>query len=518
MGIIQELKTRFEQNSERKLISKKLGINACCVESGIYDKEFLEGTNLTSESFSKIIDMYIDELVDKIENNNLKKRKFFEKVDTFSTDLTKGLSREELKEKIKEEMQHMFYDKKVDWNLKQGMLQAVFNEIKLWVTTYGVDRLLNPDEIVRLEIAFGIDKKRYEALKSKGRIEIDEEEIRKEIYLAKSLPKKDYENYKNIELLKNRYQSLLLTNISENEKTEIREKIEEIQNLGSKEVTEIGETIEQLYFDYEIMNRNVLLENVYTPSEDAIINNRANLNNMLVHFFDDSRSMKRFSDTYKSKMINKIKKRAGKKDEQEFSKYENQEVENALKDYVDVKTNPAIVSNSANVELNASCGFDYSVKSNVSNQISASVVKEDILSQRGINVGIGFDKSGLPIENIATISDRNIYSNQGLENVPTENEFDDFSSSAFSMMSDDKRKCERNEVVMFRNTEETTLKPSYFLCVCNADINKDQESKKIIEEYRKFAKDKELHFIFVDAYEINKDKTRTQRREIEVER
>lgn len=518
MGIIENIKTHIEQNSERKLISKKIGVNACCVELGVYDKKFLEETELTPESYTKIMDMYIAEIVSKIESNNLKKRAFFEKVGEFSTDLTQGLSREELKEKIVEETKHMFQDKKVDWNIKQKMFKTVFDEIKLWVTTYGVERLLDDKEKIKLEIKLGIDQKRYEAIISKGKKEISEDEIRKEVYLAGSLSSKEYENYKNIELLKNRYQSLLLTNISENEKLEIQEKIQKIENLGNEKISDIGESVEQLYFDYEIMNRNVLLENVYAPSEDTVINNKENLSNMLVHFFEDSRSLKRFSETYKAKIVRKIKDRTGKKDEQKFSKYENQEIEDAMIDYDKVKTDVTIVNNSANVELNASCGYDYSVKSNVSNQICASVVKEDILSQRGISVGIGFDKSGLPLENIATISDRNIYSNQGIENVPTENEFENFSSSAFSMMSDDKRKSGRNEVVIFRNTEESTIKASYFLCVCNTDLSRDEESRKKVEEYRLFAGNKGLPFVFVDAYEINKEKVKEQKQELEIER
>ena len=254
------------------------------------------------------------------------------------------------------------------------------------------------------------------------------------------------------------------------------------------------------------------------PKNNTVINREDELCNMLVHFFDDSRSLKRFNDIYRSKIVKRIKHRTGKKDEKDFTEYEKQEIESAMKDYEEVKMDTSIINNSANVALNASCGFDYSVKSNVSNQISASVVKKDILLQRGISVGIGLDSRGVPLENIATISDTNIYSNQGLENIPTENEFRAFSSSALDMMSDDKRRNGRNEVVMFRNTDEASIKPSYFLCVCNKDIENDEESKKLVEEYRAFAESRSLPFVFVDAYEINKAKVRQKNQEIDMDR
>ena len=46
MGLVENIKTYMEQSSERKLFSKKLGVKACCVETGIYDKKFLKKPNL----------------------------------------------------------------------------------------------------------------------------------------------------------------------------------------------------------------------------------------------------------------------------------------------------------------------------------------------------------------------------------------------------------------------------------------------------------------------------------------
>ncbi len=221
MGLVENIKTYMEQSSERKLFSKKLGVKACCVETEIYDKEFLQETELTAEAYAKILDMYIDEIVNKIENNNYKKRQFFEKVGQIATDLVKGLSREELKEKIVEEMNLIFQGSKVNWQEKSAMFRTVFNEIKAWIITYGIDRLLEDNENVRMEMKLGIDQKRYEAIKSKGKKEVDEEEVRKEVHIAQTLSAQEFENYKNIDLLKSRFQSLLLTSVDDETKKEI---------------------------------------------------------------------------------------------------------------------------------------------------------------------------------------------------------------------------------------------------------------------------------------------------------
>ena len=518
MGLVENIKTYMEQSSERKLFSKKLGVKACCVEAGIYDKKFLQETELTAETYAKILDMYIDEIVNKFENNNYKKRQFFKKVGQNSADLVKGLSREELKEKIVEEMNLILQGGKVNWQEKSAMFRTVFNEIKVWIIVYGIDRLFEDNENVRMEMKLGIDQKRYEAIESKGKKEVDEEEVRKEVHIAQTLSDQEFENYKNIDLLKSRFQSLLLTSVDDETKKEIEEKIQAIDKMSTMDTNEIGEALKDLYFDYEVINRSALLGSLYVPKNNTVINREDELCNMLVHFFDDSRSLKRFNDIYRSKIVKRIKHRTGKKDEKDFTEYEKQDIESAMKDYEEVKMDTSIINNSANVALNASCGFDYSVKSNVSNQISASVVKKDILLQRGISVGIGLDSRGVPLENIATISDTNIYSNQGLENIPTENEFRAFSSSALDMMSDDKRRNGRNEVVMFRNTDEASIKPSYFLCVCNKDIENDEESTKLVEEYRAFAESRSLPFVFVDAYEINKAKVRQKNQEIDLDR
>ena len=172
----------MEQSSERKLFSKKLGVKACCVEAGIYDKKFLQETELTAETYAKILDMYIDEIVNKFENNNYKKRQFFKKVGQNSADLVKGLSREELKEKIVEEMNLILQGGKVNWQEKSAMFRTVFNEIKVWIIVYGIDRLFEDNENVRMEMKLGIDQKRYEAIESKGKKEVDEEEVRKKMF------------------------------------------------------------------------------------------------------------------------------------------------------------------------------------------------------------------------------------------------------------------------------------------------------------------------------------------------
>ena len=54
--------------------------------------------------------------------------------------------------------------------------------------------------------------------------------------------------------------------------------------------------------------------------------------------------------------------------------------------------------------------------------------------------------------------------------------------------------------------------------MCNKDIENDEESKKLVEEYRAFAESRSLPFVFVDAYEINKAKVRQKNQEIDLDR
>lgn len=527
MGLVSNIKQRIKDykffKEQENIIFSKLGIRGNSAETAIYDIDFLKQSDLTPGDYKKLVDIYTNEIVADIEKNG--KRELFPKDEkSYSiSDSIVGLSREDIEEKILETFKSIQFNKKVDWKKEQAVCSQVFKKIRDLLIVYGKEELLNNSDYIKLEIKADIDKDRYGSIKYEDKLP-SEEEISKRVYLSQHFSEDEISKYKNLELLKKRYMGILETNLSTQEQESIREKIENIDRLlsadvGTSDLSDISETMEDLYFEYEVDNRSTLINNLYSPQSDVVINDEADLSSMLVHFFTDGRDMSRFGDKYRKQIEDRILARTGKRSLEELTDYEREEIEVAMKDFYDVKTDVAIVNSTANMAMAGSNGIAYSVKSNVSNQISASVVKKDVLRDRGITVGIGFDSTGLPIENIATISSTNIYSNQGLENVPSTNEFRVFSASAKDMLGDD-RKGERNEVVMFRNTEEATLKPSYFLCNCNLDMN-DEMVKKEIEEYREFAHSHGLKFVLIDSYSINKsreEKYKKERNEVSIER
>lgn len=527
MGLVDKIKQGIKNynffKEQEKVIFSKLGIRGNSIETAIYDIEFLRNSDLTPEDYKKIVDMYINELVVRIEQNS--KRELLPKVEgsILTVDGTVGLAREDIEEMIRETFDRIQFNKKVDWNKDQKVCSFVFKEIKEWLVSYGKENLLNNADYIKLEIKAGIDKDRYGFVKYKAPLP-SEEEIEKRVYVSKHFSEDEISKYKNLELLKIRYMGILETNIPNEEKESIKEKVEEINMLLSKDVktldlSEFSEKMSDLYFEYEFDNRNALINNLFSPNDDVVIDKEDDLRSMLVHFFTEGKDMTRFQDNYRKQIESRILGRTGKDSVEELTDYERDEIATAMKDFIDVKNDISKVSNTANMAMTGVDGISYSVKSNVSNQISAAVVKKNILKDSGITIGIGFDIKGVPIENIATISDANIYSNQGLENIPNENEFGLFSSSAKDMLADE-RKGDKNEVVMFRNTEEATLKPSYFLCNCNLDMN-DEKVRREIEKYKEFAHSRGLKFVLVDSYGINKErqaKYKTARNEISVER
>ena len=105
-------------------------------------------------------------------------------------------------------------------------------------------------------------------------------------------------------------------------------------------------------------------------------------------------------------------------------------------------------------------------------------------------------------ELIVTISDRNIHSNKGIDYVETTNPFEDFSASYDELISDSNN-TENNEVVMFRNSYESSLKPSYVMYIGNNSLETKDE-KDQIESIRKQMQDAGLDvpLVIFDRYSI----------------
>lgn len=503
MNIIDDIKTYLQQKHERKVFKEKLGINGCMIETSIYGFEELCELNITPQQYKAIIEKYIDEIAQKILNDAKARIDVLPTIGMVTKDATQGIGFEELKEKLLKEFNNFQFNKYVKWEESRDICRILYNRIYKWIYAYGVDALLENSEYVKAEIRANIDEKVFYAKKYKTEMP-SKQERKKAVYLSQNFSQDEIQKYNNLEVLEKRLFNLL--KISEN-KEAVNELLDKLKNISDKKLPTIQdmELLDDIYLAYEEFNRSSLINTVFCANEDKVITNKSELENMLVHFFTWDRGVNRFENEYRESIVERIKHRTGKLDEKYFSEEEKEEIETAMLDFKNIKSDVTKVNNTADLELTGSCGIDYSVRNNVSNLISASVVKSDILRINGISIGVGFDSAGVQLENIATISDHNIYSNKGLDYVANNDEFDVFSNSVMEMISDEKRNVDRNEVVMFRNMEDSTLKPSYFLCVCNLDVSDENVSSQI-DEYKNFAKARGLKFVLVDAYQINKNK------------
>ena len=127
--------------------------------------------------------------------------------------------------------------------------------------------------------------------------------------------------------------------------------------------------------------------------------------------------------------------------------------------------------------------FDTRYITNTSNQQSAMIVTaKDIAKGYGTrgNIALGFSKTTLTPDLIATISNKNIHSNKGIDYVESNNQFQDFSASYADLTNPENRDIRNNEVVLFRNTSESSLKPSYVMYISQSnDLSSGEERKNI---------------------------------------
>ena len=100
------------------------------------------------------------------------------------------------------------------------------------------------------------------------------------------------------------------------------------------------------------------------------------------------------------------------------------------------------------------------------------------------------------------ISNKNLHSNKGIDYVETTNSFKDFSYS-YEDLAKDSTKLGTNEVVLFRNSFQSSLKPSYVMYIAN-DSFKSSHEKATIESIRKEMQEAGLRvpLVIFDRYSI----------------
>jgi len=383
---------------------------------------------------------------------------------------------------------HITYYSEEDFN---AILQKYFGEEELSKTeqyiligllakesdligTYTVKQLREHPDYIKSEIAAGV----FKDIVVSGKTYTNEE--RKRITaLSNVWSADDLNRYNNLALLKQRLSSLPKTQ----DRVDTIHKIEEILSKSLTEITmqsgEIADFMDSAFMDYEVENRNQIIENVYNPekAKEIVITDLQQMGSAaMLHFFAPERVMSNF-ESYVKDLEEKRSKELGK-----AFKFSEEEKKTMLLQY-QAKENHYITDYALDFEGIGQVGsFDTRYVTNTSNQLSAMVTTpEEILKGNGIRgqIALGFSKQTISPELIATISNRNIHSNKGIDYVETDNQFRDFSASYDELTSEKQKYGDNTEVVLFRNSYESSLKPSYVMYIANGKLDSETEKRKI---------------------------------------
>lgn len=438
--------------------------------------DILKENKVTKDVLKEIYGIYGKEIIACYNNDSYLRNKTVLKID------------ENTKNSLVELQDHITYYSENDFDL---ILQKYFNDEKLSKTqqcilmglleketdligTYSIKNLREHSEYIKSEIKVGIfnnilllDKK------------YTNDERKKIVTLSKVWKEEDLNRYNNLELLKSRLNSLP----KDQNILEIIEKIDEILQKPLDDIiiksNEVSSFMDSAFMEYEVENRNNIIEKVYNPEkvQEVIINDFSQMNSSaMLHFFDPYRTMSKF-DKYIKDLEEKRSEELGKK-----FVFSEDEKESMLLQY-QVKENHYITDYALDFKGVGQVGdFDAKYYTDTSNQLSTMITTpKNILEGRGIRgqVAIGFSKETLNPELIATISSTNINSNKGIDYVESDNQFKDFSVSYDELSGDKKSFKDNTEVVLFRNSYESSLKPSYVMYVGNDKLDSETEKANI---------------------------------------
>lgn len=447
--------------------------------------DIFEDEQLTEDTLKEIYDIYGEEIVSQYkEDSFLRNATVLEEKDGVVTGVQDHIT-EYSEEDFHKIFEKHFNNEELSEKELYILVGLLTKEADL-IGEYSVKYLKSNPDYIKSEIDLGIFKDIVVANKKYTNSQ------RKTMVALHGLWKEDdLERYNNLGLLKQRAATL-----SNKEKSaEVIAKIDEILEKPLEKVAEQGEEIAEFmrdaFLDYEIENREQLIEKVYNPenSQEIIIDDLSKIGSpAMLHFFDSNRKMSNFNDY--------IKKEEQKRSDifgVEF-KFSEQERENQRKQY-EIKENHYITDNALDFEGIGQVDSWKQYRTNTSNQLCALLATpEEILNNIGLRGGklaLGFSKKTLDSELIATISSVNIHSNKGLDYVETNNSFEDFSASYEDLLKRESEK-ENSEIVLFRNTDSSSLKPSYVMYIANNRLDSAEEVGEI-ETIRKQMQDAKLN-------------------------
>lgn len=539
MTLIEKIKTiinRYKRNNAlgeskpQKLVSlssfsKEIGLEITDFEKGINPQEFrreaLDGKSMmkifgeneiTSSILKKIYHIYGDEIVLQYMKDSILRNSTVLMVDEkhdkmfaprglqdhitmyseqdFSLILQKFFNREELSKKEK--------------YIVVGMLAKMSDLIGL----YGVYNLMKHSDYIKKEIDSGI----FNDIVVCGK-KYSNRERNQLTRLSKSWDSELLEKYKNLPLLKKRIASLPKTDVN----MKLVQKIDEIMsssaNVLLRQTKEISSFIDDAFMEYEAQNRINILSNVYNPDnkKKIVISDLSEMNSCaILHFFDPKRNLTNFENYLKS-IEEKRSNSTGKKvvfteDEKKslYMQYKSRENHYLVDQEMDFEGIGQIEN--------------YGVKylTNTSNQLSTMFCAPNEILQGTFlrsNVALGFSINTVNPELMAVVSRRNIHSNKGIDYIETNNQFEEFSASFEELTSRKEPYIENTELVFFRESVESSLKPSYVMYVASRKIDSDTERKNI-EEVEKQMKEVGLDvpLVIFDRYSMrHKENIRDER-------
>lgn len=457
----------------------------------IYDKSFLLGnvtnnyTYFTDYKNIKIdnIDNFKDNqdnkiIIDKIRNylyeyvmsDNSIKNRFLINNDG-SYDYTIDLKEEDVlkyfDEIINNEVSSNFkiYSKDTIYNNINSLIFKIFN-------CYSKEDLLNNFSFVKYDLK-DINNK-------------DTIDVRKETYSRlKDLTIDEKNKINNLDKLKEK-----LEGIGNEQATKL---LKEIEKLDSKEIID---NINDIYLEFEMINRENIIENLYQPKSSVVITDFRDLRTQLLHIFirRPGKLLDKVKNDIKLKIISdRIDKNNKSSD---LTREEELIYQKRLK-LLEKEFDASVVNYSfpSNHSIYSDQNGYINYKADTQNQISAAIYSSKyFLNNFKPMIGIGFNQDSLETEAIVLSSKKHITSNTGLNNLELNDDFLDTSATLDEMIKNDGK----GEVVLFRRNIDYDTKASYVF-VAITDYEKDKE---ILNEATNLANKNKLKLVVYDLGKI----------------
>ena len=441
--------------------------------------------NVTKDTLKQIYDIYGKEIISEFYNDdNLRNKSIIVSDDKYSQIFAAGGLQDHVTHYSEVDLDNIFQKYLRNEQLSKSeqaiVMGLLIKECDL-ISTYTIPHLLNNPDYIKSEISIGI----FNDIAVNNH-QYSNEERKMFASLSNIWNRDDLQRYQNLILLKSRFSSL-------------SSKYEQQLNIINKILAltpyelpayaqEIAKTMGSIYTDYEVANREDVINNVYNPQNqnEIIISDISQMpTGAMLHFFTPGQSAYSFNDYIKD---------LEEKRSQELGRvfHFSEDEKEKLKSNFEVSQDHYIPSHSLDMTGIGQVGeFDAKYITNTSNQQSAMIVTaKDIAKGYGTrgNIALGFSKATLTPDLIATVSNKNIHSNKGIDYVESDNQFQDFSATYADLTNPENRDIRNNEVVLFRNTSEYTLKPSYVMYISQSDnLNSEKENINAIKEQMKKA-------------------------------